>query len=89
MNCDCNCFGIAASSKRPVKRYNLLVPDIFDGTPPVFGEELEAGTQRKIKKLAEYVEKNPHRGPKVRLTGSRTRRALLIVAEKSPAAPKP
>lgn len=69
MNCECNCFGIAASSKRPVKRYNLLVPEIFGAKPPLFGAELDAGTQRKIKRLVEYVVLNPNRGPKVRVTG--------------------
>ena len=40
MDCRCNCFGIAASSKRPVKRYNLLVPDIFLSKHRLFGISL-------------------------------------------------
>lgn len=68
MDCGCNCFGIAASSKRPVKRYNLLVPDIFPKQAPPFSNELDASTVRKLKKLHEYLEKNLHRGPKVRLS---------------------
>ena len=65
MDCNCNCFGIAASSKRPVKRYNLLVPDIFPKTPPPYQERLDISTERKLKKLFEYLEKNLNRGPKV------------------------
>jgi hypothetical protein len=65
MDCNCNCFGIAASSKFPVKRYNLLVPDIFPRKSPVFAECFDAATERKYKKLYEYVDKNPHRGEKV------------------------
>ncbi len=65
MDCNCNCFGIAASSKFPVKRYNLLVPDIFPRKPPAFADRIDPATERKYKKLYEYVEKNPHRGEKV------------------------
>lgn len=65
MDCNCNCFGIAASSKFPVKRYNLLVPEIFPRKPPAFAELIDAATERKYKKLNEYVVKNPHRGEKV------------------------
>ena len=66
MDCGCNCFGIASSSRFPVKRYNLLVPDIFPKKNPDVSPKVEASTERKYKKLTEYVEKNPHRGPKVR-----------------------
>lgn len=66
MDCGCNCFGIAASSKRPVKRYNLLVPEIFPKQAPTLQKKLDASTERKFKKLYEYLEKNPGRGPKVR-----------------------
>ena len=66
MDCNCNCFGIAASSKRPIKRYNLLVPDIFPRSEPSFTDKVDSSTERKIKKLGDYLEKNPHRGPKVR-----------------------
>lgn len=65
MDCGCNWFGIAATSKVPLKRYNILVPDIFPRKPPDFDAKFDAAIERKIKKLAEYVEKNPHRGPKV------------------------
>ncbi|KAK9811710.1 hypothetical protein WJX72_008813 [[Myrmecia] bisecta] len=65
MDCNCNCFGIAASSKRPIKRYNLLVPDIFPRKQPSFSDKLDSSIERKIKKLFEYLEKNVHRGPKV------------------------
>lgn len=65
MDCNCNCFGIAASSKRPIKRYNLLVPDIFPRSEPSFTDKVDSSTERKIKKLGDYLEKNPHRGPKV------------------------
>lgn len=65
MDCNCNCFGIAASSKRPVKRYNLLVPEIFPKKSPPFAAKLDVSTERKLKKLFEYLEKNLHRGPKV------------------------
>ena len=66
MDCSCGCFGIAASSKIPVKRYNLLVPDIFPRHPPPLATTVDASTERKYKKLYEYVQKNPHRGSKVR-----------------------
>ena len=65
MDCSCNCFGIAASSKKPVKRYNLLVPDIFPNKASPFAEHVDPSTERKLKKLYEYLEKNLHRGPKV------------------------
>ena len=65
MNCGCNCFGIAASSRRPVKRYNALVPDIFPRTAPAFSNSIDPAVERKFKKLCEYLEKNPHREPKV------------------------
>ncbi len=55
MDCPCNCFGIAASSRRPVKRYNLLVPNVFPKQPPPFAEELDATTHRTLKKLFEYL----------------------------------
>ena len=29
MDCTCNCFGVATAARVPVKRYNLLVPDVF------------------------------------------------------------
>lgn len=68
MDCNCNCFGIAASSKKPVKRYNLLVPDIFPKASPPYQERLDISTERKLKKLFEYLEKNLNRGPKASLS---------------------
>ena len=59
MDCGCNCFGIASSSRFPVKRYNLLVPDIFPKKNPDVSPKVEASTERKYKKLTEYVEKKP------------------------------
>ena len=66
MDTSINCFGLAASSRVPVKRYNLLVPDIFPKTPPASVDALDPSTQRKIKKLSEYLENTPLRIPKVR-----------------------
>lgn len=65
MDCNCGCFGVAASSKIPVKRYNLLVPDIFPKKSPPLAATVDASTERKYKKLFEYVQNNLHRGPKV------------------------
>ena len=50
-----------------MKRYNLLVPDIFPKKEPEVSERVDASTERKYKKLNEYIAKNPHRGPKVPL----------------------
>lgn len=61
----CNCFGMASAARVPVKRYNLLVPDVFPVVEPTFGKPLGITVERKIKKLAEYLEKNEHRAPKV------------------------
>ena len=60
------CFGLlpTASSRRPVKRYNLLVPDIFPRSEPPFQDKVDSSIDRKIKKLADYLDKNPHRAPK-------------------------
>lgn len=66
MDCNCNCFGVAATARVPVKRYNLLVPDVFPVVEPSFGKPLGITVERKIKKLAEYLDKNEHRVPKVR-----------------------
>ena len=68
MDCGCNCFGIAASSRKPVKRYNELMPALFSSKPPPANGELDASVNRRIKKVVEYCEKNPHRVPKVRRT---------------------
>ncbi|KAL4458469.1 hypothetical protein ABPG75_013334 [Micractinium tetrahymenae] len=65
MDCNCNCFGVAAAARVPVKRYNLLVPDVFPVVEPSFDKPLGITVERKIKKLAEYLDKNEHRAPKV------------------------
>eukprot|EP00887_Chlorella_sp_A99_P006324 scaffold3.g6324.t1 len=65
MDCNCNCFGVATAAKVPVKRYNLLVPDIYPVVEPPFDRPLGIAIERKVKKLAEYVERNEHRAPKV------------------------
>ena len=67
MNCNCNCFGIAAASKRPVKRYNLLVTDVFPKQEPPLDSAVDATTERQFKRLFEYLQKMPSRVPKVRL----------------------
>ena len=59
MDCNCSCFGVAASSKIPVKRYNLLVPDIFPPKSPPLTTTVDASTERKFKKLWEYVQPAP------------------------------
>jgi hypothetical protein len=61
----CTCFGVKTSSEVPVKRYNLLVPDIFPPIEPEYKKQLPNGVQRKIKKLGEYLEKYPERSEKV------------------------
>ena len=61
----CDCFGYAAASRRPVKRYNLLVPDVFPKKEPPVDRPLDATTERKFKRLYEYLQKTPNRGPKV------------------------
>lgn len=66
MDCTCNCFGVATAARVPVKRYNLLVPDVFPVVEPPFDKPLGIGIERKIKKLGEYLEKNEFRAPKVR-----------------------
>ena len=66
MDVGCNCVGMAAASRRPVKRYNLLVPDIWPKKQPAFEESVDATTERKFKKLVNYLEKTPERAPKAR-----------------------
>ena len=65
MDLNCNCFGVASAARVPVKRYNLLVPDVFPVTEPPFDRPLGMSIERKIKKLGEYLDKNEHRAPKV------------------------
>jgi len=94
MDCSCNCFGVAAASKVPVKRYNLLVPDIFPRAAPPFTPGADPAAERKCKKLLEYLEKNPHRIPKVRpacpaaamLAGSNGRRRRACASSARPGA---
>lgn len=69
MDFRCNCFGVAAAARVPVKRYNLLVPDVFPVVEPSFDHPLGITIERKIKKLAEYLDKNEHRAPKVGAVG--------------------
>ncbi len=64
MDTSCSCFGIAASSRRPVKRYNDLVPDCFPRVPPPVTQRSDAAQERKYKKLCEYLNNNPDRIPK-------------------------
>lgn len=61
----CDCFGYASASRRPVKRYNLLVPDVFPKKEPPLDRPVDATTERKFKRLFEYLQKTPSRGPKV------------------------
>ena len=77
-----SCFGLlpTASSRRPVKRYNLLVPDIFPRTEPPFQDKVDSSIDRKIKKLADYLDKNPHRGPKVMFNAAALS-AMFLIAE--------
>ncbi|KAI3435863.1 hypothetical protein D9Q98_001921 [Chlorella vulgaris] len=65
MDCTCNCFGVATAARVPVKRYNLLVPDVFPVVEPSFDKPLGITIERKIKKLADYLDKNEYRAPKV------------------------
>lgn len=65
MDLNCNCMGVATAAKVPVKRYNLLVPDIYPVVEPDVHKPLSSSVERKIKKLSEYLERNEHRAPKV------------------------
>lgn len=66
MDCRCNWFGIAAAAKVPVKRYNVLFEDIYPVVEPSLHSPVSIGTDRKIAKLAEYLERNEGRAPKAR-----------------------
>lgn len=66
----CNCFRVMfpnPASRYPIKKYNYLVPGIFPITPPNIDEDLDSSVTNKIKKLQEYVSKNPQRVAKVNL----------------------
>ena len=65
MDCNCSCLGPTAAAKVPVKRYNLLVPAIFPVTEPNWTKPLGIATEKNIKRLSEYLERNEHRIPKV------------------------
>ena len=65
MDIGCNCFGVATAAKVPVKRYKLLVPAIFPAIEPNPSRPIGIATEKNIKRLAEYLERNEHRIPKV------------------------
>lgn len=67
MDIGCNCFGVAAAAKVPVKRYNFLVPAIYPTIEPSYEKPFTLNTEKALKKLVEYLERNEHRVPKVRL----------------------
>lgn len=60
----CTCLGVAAA-KVPVKRYNLLVPAIYPTIEPSYDKPFNMHTEKALKKLMEYLERNEHRIPKV------------------------
>jgi hypothetical protein len=57
------------------KVYNILVPDIFPLAAPDAREAIPPALARKIAKLEEYVQRNPHKVPKVSRRLSRRIRA--------------
>lgn len=65
MDVGCNCFGVATAAKVPVKRYNLLVSALFPVVEPSPRQALGVAVLKNVKRLAEYLEKNEHRIPKV------------------------
>jgi hypothetical protein len=65
MDISCNCFDVATAAKVPVKRYNLLVNAVFPVTEPSVTKPLALPTEKSIKRLTEYLERNEHRIPKV------------------------
>lgn len=56
--CVC-CPALRARSRQPVKRYNMLLADIYPKT------QVEVPNDRKIGKLVDYAAKNPLRIPKI------------------------
>lgn len=48
-----------------MKRYNLLVNAVFPVTEPSVTKPLALSTEKSIKRLTEYLERNEHRIPKV------------------------
>jgi hypothetical protein len=67
MPLDCGCLGPSAAAKVPVKRYNLLVLAAFPAAapPPDPAAPLPPAAERAVRRLAEYLERNEHRAPKV------------------------
>lgn len=67
MNCACYCMpSVAASSVKPVKRYNILIKELFDNKEPIqLQGYLNPAVEKKVKKLYEYVDFLPYRAPKV------------------------
>lgn len=66
MDLPCNCLGVATAARVPVKRYNFLVPSVYRAEKDVsLGKPTGPGVDRGIKKLCEYLARNPHRVPKV------------------------
>jgi hypothetical protein len=60
------CFCITPpASQAQRKVYNILVPDIFPLIAPDIKEPIPAVLTRKIAKLEEYIQMNPHKIPKV------------------------
>ncbi|KAK9840006.1 hypothetical protein WJX74_001868 [Apatococcus lobatus] len=78
MDTGCRCFGIAASSRRPVKRYNALVPECFPRDPPPVNQAPDPAQERKYKKLCEYLDHNPERIPKASRRLARTINKHLV-----------
>lgn len=66
MDLPCNCLGVATAARVPVKRYNFLVPSVYRAEKDIsLGKPSGPGVDRSIKKLGEYLNRNPHRVPKV------------------------
>ncbi|KAK2079175.1 hypothetical protein QBZ16_002866 [Prototheca wickerhamii] len=65
MDLPCNCLGVATAARVPVKRYNFLVPSVYRAEKDAsLGKPTGPGVDRGIKKLCEYLARNPHRVPK-------------------------
>lgn len=62
----CSCIPPPASLQ-PRKVYNILVPDVFPLKPPDPHSDVPKGVERKMEKLAEYLQKQPARTSKVRV----------------------
>jgi hypothetical protein len=64
----CSCIPPPASLQ-PRKVYNILVPGVFPLKPPDPHADLPRGVERKVDKVAEYLQKQPARAGKVRWAG--------------------